>query len=97
MRFFDAPDGIRWSVRVQSPGASNVMIVFSHPDGSTARKDRYNWYNYGGPEARDVTGRIDPATVLDRIDDVRLALLFRRSMLIAAADSPLGTPVTHSA
>ncbi len=95
MRSFDAADGTRWAVRAQSPGASNLMIVFSHPDGSTARKDRYNWYNHRGPEARDVTARLDPTAVLDEISDADLALLFRRSMLIAAADSPLGVPVTH--
>ncbi len=71
------------------------MVVFSHPDGSTARKDRYAWYNISGPEARDVTGRVDPREVLDAISDDGLVLLFRRSMLIAAADSPFEAPVTH--
>jgi hypothetical protein len=95
MRFFDALDGTRWTVRTQSPGASNIMVVFSHPDGRTARNDRYAWYNIRGPEARDVTGRVDPKQVLDGIGDDRLALLFRRSMLISAADSAFSIPVTH--
>ncbi len=95
MRHYDAPDGIRWTVRAQSPGSSNLMIVFSHPDGSTARQDRYAWYNIAGPEARDVTARVDPGAALDAIPDDRVALLFRRSMLIAAADSPFEAPVTH--
>lgn len=97
MRTFTSPNGIEWTVRPQSPGASNIMIIFSHPDGRTARKDRYAWYNVTTPEARDVTGRVDPKDTLEGIGDERLALLFRRSMLIAASDSAFEVPVTHSA
>jgi hypothetical protein len=97
MRTFEAPDGTPWRVRMQSPGASNVMLIFSHPDGSTARRDRYAWYNITGPEARDVTGRVDPKAVLEGVTDEQLGLLFRRSMLIAAADDPLGIPVVPTA
>ena len=95
MRQFQSPDGVVWGVEVTLPGASNAMIVFHHPDGRSARKDRYNWYNVNGPEARNVTGRVDPTAVERALTDAQLALLFRRSMLISAADNPLNIPVTQ--
>jgi hypothetical protein len=95
-RIYESSDGVRWNVEVTLPGASNAMVVFHHPDGRTARKDRYNWYNARVPEARSVTARLDPDAVLDMITDEQLALLFRRSMLISAADNPLSIPVTQS-
>ncbi|HEX6533946.1 MAG TPA: hypothetical protein VF041_05070 [Gemmatimonadaceae bacterium] len=97
MRTFTSPDGVVWTVEVRSPGASNAMVVFHHPDGMTARRDRYNWYNARTPEAKNVTARLDPAEVLRLIDDKEMALLFRRSMLISAADNPLNIPVTNFA
>jgi hypothetical protein len=93
---FESPDGIRWGVEVALPGSSNAMVIFHHPDGRTARKDRYNWYIADTPEARNVTARLRPEAVLDSLTEPQLALLFRRSMLISAADSPLSPPVTHS-
>ena len=97
MRSFTSPDGVRWGVEVPKAtiGASNAMIVFHHPDGRTARRDRYAWVTVDSPVARDVTARLDPGAVLDSLDDQQLARLFRRSMLISAADSPLAPPVTH--
>ena len=97
MRTFQSPDGTVWTVVVTSPGASNAMVVFKHPDGRTARRDRYNWYQARTPEARNVTTRLDPKNVLDAITEPQMALLFRRSMLISAADNPLGIPVTNFA
>jgi hypothetical protein len=97
MRTFQSPDGVVWTVEVRSPGSSNAMVVFHHPDGSTARRDRYNWYNARTPEAKNVTARLDPKEVLRVITDAELALLFRRSMLISAADNPLNIPVTNFA
>ena len=56
----DAPDGVTWKVMVQSPGSSNAMILFRHPDGRSSRLDRYNWIISRGPESRSVTSRLDP-------------------------------------
>lgn len=97
MRAFVSPDGLRWGVEVTLPGSSNAMVVFHHPDGRTARLDRYAWFQANTPEAKNVKGRLDPVVVLDSIADEQLALLFRRSMLISAADNPLGIPVTQFA
>ena len=36
---YTAPDGTTWGVTVQSPGSSNAMVVFRHPDGRTSRLD----------------------------------------------------------
>ena len=72
------------------------MVVFRHPNGRTSRLDRYAWKNIDGPEAKNVTARLDPKDVLGRLSDDDIALLFRRSMRIAAADNPLGVPVTHT-
>ena len=96
MRSFQASDGVRWGVDVMLPGASHVMIVFRHPNGRTARHDRYAWRNIDGPDARNVTARLDADEILERLTEDDFALHFRRSMRIAAADNPLGTPVTHA-
>jgi hypothetical protein len=96
MSTFQAPDGLRWGVEVMLPGASHAMIVFRHPNGRTSRLDRYAWRNIDTPEARDVTARLDSDTILEKLTESDLALHFRRSMRIAAADTPLGTPVTHA-
>jgi hypothetical protein len=66
------------------PGATNAMIVFEHPDGSTSRRDRYNWVNIAGPGARNVTSRADATAVLRELTDAQIALLFRRSMPISS-------------
>jgi hypothetical protein len=94
-RTFTSADGLVWRVEVRQPGASNAMIVFRHPDGATSRLDRYNWYNSTAPESKNVTARLDPDAVLQVLTDAELALLFRRSMLISAADNPLSLPVTQ--
>lgn len=96
MHTFQAPDGVRWGVEVMLPGASHAMIVFRHPNGRTSRLDRYAWRNIDTPEARDVTARLDADAILGKLTESDLALHFRRSMRIAAADTPLGTPVTHA-
>lgn len=94
MRSFTSPDGTKWSVEVTLPGSSNAMIVFRHPDGRSARHDRYNWVLTHGPEARSVTGRLAPKKVMDTLSETDVALLFRRSMAI---DRPrvngVGSPV----
>jgi hypothetical protein len=83
-RSFTSPDGTHWSVQVMLPGATNAMIVFEHPDGSTSRRDRYNWVNIAGPGARNVTSRADATAVLRELTDAQIALLFRRSMPISS-------------
>ena len=90
MRTFDAPDGVQWRVSVRAPGSSNVMVVFHYPDGRSSRLNRYAWYLWHGPEARDVTARLAPARVLEHLSDADLARLFRRSM-------PVSTPVATAA
>jgi hypothetical protein len=83
MRFFDAPDGTRYGVTVSNPGASNAIVVFRHPDGDFASRDRYAWFINHGPEARSVTARLDKDQVLDGLTDGDLAKLFRRSMPVS--------------
>jgi len=65
------------------------MVVFRHPGGSSSRLDRYAWYLWSGAEARNVTGRLTGAAVLEALDDLTLARLFRRSMPIQAGATPL--------
>lgn len=72
-----------WGIEVRSPGASNAMVVFHYPDGASSRRNRYAWVLVSGPEARDVTQRLDTVKVLESLDDDALALLFRRSMPIS--------------
>lgn len=96
MRSFQAPDGVRWGVEVMLPGAGHAMTVFRHPNGRTSRLDRYAWLNIDGPEARNVTARLDSGEISKGLTESDIARLFRRSMRIAAADNPLGTPVTHA-
>jgi hypothetical protein len=91
MKTFTSPDGVLWKVIVQNPGSSNAMVVFRHPDGGSSRKDRYNWYISKGPEARSVTSRLSEKKVLEALDDVILAQLFRRSMRVSRND-----PLVHN-
>lgn len=80
---FTGPDGTSWSVEVTNPGASNAMVVFRHPNGRTARLDRYAWYITRGAEAQDVTARLDRKAVLQSLTEADLRRLFRRSMPIS--------------
>jgi hypothetical protein len=84
------PDGTVWSVDIQSPGSSNAMIIFRHPDGRSSRLDRYNWVITHGPESRSVTSRLDTGKVLDSLDQKEIARLFARSMAVSRPD-PLAT------
>ena len=86
MRTWRSPDGIDWVVDVDLPGSSNAMVTFRHPDGASARLDRYNWYLSNGPEARSVTSHLSKAKVLESLDDQALARLYRRSMRISRPD-----------
>jgi hypothetical protein len=89
MRPFSGPDGTRWGVEVQLPGASNALVAFHHPAGHTARLDRYAWHLWQGPEARSVTANLSARRVLDSLSDAEVADLFRRSMPISAGRTPL--------
>ena len=85
MRSFQSPDGVRWGVEARTPGASNVMIVFHHPDGRSSSHNRYAWYLWSGAESRDVTARLDRKKVLEHLADGDLTRLFRRSMPVSTA------------
>ncbi|PYP66337.1 MAG: hypothetical protein DMD26_08200 [Gemmatimonadetes bacterium] len=65
------------------------MVIFRHPNGNSARLDRYNWFISNGPEARSVTARLSPKKVLEGLSEIDLARLFRRSMPISRPDSLL--------
>ena len=97
MKSYTSPDGITWGVKVQSPGASNSILYFRHPDGESSRLDRYNWVINHGPEARSVTARVDPDTVLERLDATQIARLFARSMPVSRASGFGGVPETAKA
>lgn len=86
MKVWRSPDGIEWAVDVDLPGSSNAMVIFRHPDGRTARLDRYNWYLSHGPEARSVTSHLSREKVMEALTDDELARLYRRSMRISRPD-----------
>jgi hypothetical protein len=83
-RTYRAPNGVVWGVEIDLPGSSNAMIIFRHPDRGSSGQDRYNWVISTGPEARSVTSRLDPARVMEGLDDEEIAALFRRAMRITA-------------
>ena len=89
MRTFTSPDGVVWGVDVTLPGASNAMVLFRHPNGRSARLDRYNWFLSSGPESRSVTAQLSPAKVLESLSDQDVARLYRRSMAVSRPDSLL--------
>jgi hypothetical protein len=86
MKTYKSPDGTTWGVDVKSPGSSNAMVVFRHPDGQSSRLDRYNWYISNGPESRSVTSRLSPEKVLEHLNASEIAALFRRSMPVSRPD-----------
>ncbi len=86
MRAYRSPDGTLWGVEARAPGASNIMVVFHHPDASTSRLNRYAWINWKGVESRDVAAQLDEKAVLDALSEAEVARLFRRSMPIAQPD-----------
>jgi hypothetical protein len=88
---YTASDGTVWGVTVTSPGASNAIIMFRHPNGTTSRLDRYNWVITSGPESRSVTARLSPEAVLDQLDAGTITRLFLRSMPVSRRD-PAGAP-----
>jgi hypothetical protein len=87
-RLFTTPDGTPWRVDVASPGSSNAMVVFRHPDGRTNEFDRYAWFISHGAEATDVTARLNKGRVLESLADADLERLFRRSMPVTTSRRP---------
>ena len=83
MKTYKSPDGVEWKVETALPGSSNIMVVFRHPNGDSARLDRYNWFISKGPEARSVTSRLSKDDVLRQLDDAAIAMLFSRSMPVS--------------
>ena len=88
MRTFTGPDGPTWKVDVQSPGSSNLIVLFRHPDVRTTRLDRYAWYISRGPESQNVTSRLNKKAVLESLGDADVKQLFRRSMPVSATRAP---------
>jgi hypothetical protein len=86
MKPFETPDGTRWGVEIELPGSSSANVVFHHPDPSTSRKDRYARFDWRGPQAADVTGRLSIAQIRAALTDAALVELFKRS-------APVGTGV----
>ena len=97
MKSFRSPSGVHWGVDVRSPGASNAMVLFLHPDGHSSRKNRYAWYLEQGASARSVTTRLTPSTVLAALTDAELARLFRRSMPVDAPSTPYNRQLDRNA
>jgi hypothetical protein len=80
MRVYQSPDGTLWGVDVKVPSYSSAMVLFKHPDGETARRDRYNWYNAHSPESHDPRARLSGKLLLEGLTDKEIAVLYRRSM-----------------
>jgi hypothetical protein len=61
---------------------SGGLVIFHHPTGDSARRNRYAWINARRPEASDPRSRLAEATLTEGLDEGTLRLLFRRSMPI---------------
>ena len=90
MATYRSTDGTVWKVKISNVGASNAIVLFQHPDGETTRKDRYNWYLSRGPEAKSVTGRLDPKKVTAALTGAEVETLFLRSMAVSRCDPLAG-------
>ena len=86
-------DGTDWRVDVRNPGSSNALVVFTHPDLQRSRENRYAHYIWKGPEAQNVSGRVDPRAVLALLDDAALTGLFRRSIPLAGRPTIAGRAI----
>ena len=92
-RTYRSEDGTDWRIDVRNPGASNALVVFTHPDPQRSRQSRYAHYIWKGPESLDVSRRIDPAAVLALLDDAALSNLFRQSIALAGRPTIAGVPL----
>lgn len=93
LRVFKAVDGVSWGVEVTRPSANGAHVLFRFPSSVTGRRDRYAWCTVESSASRNVTARLDEQSILDSLDDDKLAMLFRRSVPISAEASPLNMPV----
>lgn len=66
------------------PTHSGALVIFLHPDGDTARRNRYAWLNARRPEASDPRSVLPVRAAADALTERELARLFRRSMPIEA-------------
>jgi len=96
-RTFTDVEARSWRVEIRLAGSSNAMVLFRKIGAANSREDRYAWFNSDSPEARSVTSHLDASDILRGLTDDQVALLYRKSMLIAAASNPLGIPVTQFA
>ena len=87
IRPFRGPDGTEWGVKALLPSHSSAMLMFHHPDGRSARRDRYAWINVHGPEVNNVTAPVTLKPTLDGLTDGDVARLFRRSMPVESRRS----------
>lgn len=83
---FRSPDGIPWGVEVRMPTHSGALVIFHHPNGETARLNRYAWIN--APRATDPGTRLASKGLTEALSERELARLFRRSMPIETARPP---------
>lgn len=81
MKTYRSPDGTPWTVQLELPSHSSAIVVFVHP-AATSRLDRYAILNAHGPQVNDPRARLDPASVLQELNDRDLARLFRRSAAV---------------
>lgn len=88
MRAWRAPDGTTWGLDVQLPTASKALVVFHHPDGRSARRDRYAWLEWRGREAADVSATVSGRRMLGTLSEAQAATLFMRSMPLDTTGGP---------
>lgn len=93
-RAYRSPDGVEWTLEVELPGTTSALVLFRHPDGRSARQDRYNWYQAQPDQIPGGGHRVRPADVLASLTDAQIAMLYRRSMRVSSADDPRGIPVS---
>jgi len=79
---FRSPDGSLWGVEVRMPTHSGALVIFHHPNGETARLNRYAWINARGATVSDPRTRLASPGLTEGLSERELARLFRRSMPI---------------
>ena len=77
---FRSPDGTLWGVEVRMPTHSGAMVIFNHPNGETARLNRYAWINARSETAHDPRKSLPAESLSTALSERDLARLFRRSM-----------------
>jgi hypothetical protein len=82
---FRGPDGTWWGAEIEMTTHSGALVIFHHPDGESARRNRYAWINAHRPEANDPRSRLTENLLQGSLQERELARLFRRSMPIETA------------